>query len=172
LTIEAFGRLDVIVNNAGTGLLKPLSETSDEDLQRVFGINLEAAIRMIRDALPHLVKSCGCVVNVSSTLAGASVAHTGIYAASKAGLERVTRTLAVELGPRGVRVNAVAPGVTRTEMAADDAAFPLDEIVAQTPLRRLGEPLDIARAIAFLASDEAAWITGQTLQSSGGFMLG
>src|SRR5262249_39201213 len=170
--IEQFGQLNVLVNNAGSGLLKPLDDPSDEDIDRVFDTNIKGAIRMIRDALPHLIESRGAIVNVSSTLADYSVARTAIYSASKAAMQRLTKTLAVELGPMGVRINAVSPGITKTGMEDnDDGTFAFDEMIAQTPLRRLGEPEDIARAITFLASDEARWITGQIVQSSGGFML-
>lgn len=173
--VEAFGGLDILINNAGVSMNRPLAETTDADIDAVLGINLRAPLRMIREALPQLRARSGCVVNVSSTLARWSMAGTTVYTMSKAALERLTRTLAVELGPQSVRINAVAPGVTETPMdAADDnesGQFSTESIIAQTPLGRIGLPRDIASAIAFLASDEAAWITGQTLQSSGGFML-
>lgn len=173
--VEAFGDLDILVNNAGVSMNRPLAETTDADIDAVLGINLQAPLRMIREALPYLRARRGCVVNVSSTLARWSMAGRTVYTMSKAALERLTRTLAVELGPQSVRINAVAPGVTETAMDAADAdepgQFSTESIIAQTPLGRIGKPRDIASAIAFLASDEAAWITGQTLQSSGGFML-
>lgn len=176
--VETFGRLDVLINNAGMSLNRQISETTDADMDTVLDLNLKAPLRLVREALPHLRVQKGCVVNVSSTLARWSMSGTTIYATSKAALERMTRTLAVELGPLGVRINAVAPGVTETAMDAPQSdtpeasdQFSADAIIAQTPLGRIGLPHDIALAIAFLASDEAAWITGQTLQSSGGFML-
>ena len=96
---------------------------------------------------------------------------TAAYAGSKAAMERITSALAVELGPQGIRVNSVAPGVTKTDMTAIAPQEMIEGMVAQTPLGRIGKPEDIARAVAFLASDDASWITGQVLQSSGGLML-
>ena len=113
----------------------------------------------------------GAVVNISSTIAQASIPGTAAYAGSKAAMERITAGLAVELGPQGIRVNAVAPGVTRTDLISIAPQEMLDAMIAQTPLGRIGEPEDIARAVVFLASDDASWITGQVLQSSGGLML-
>lgn len=102
---------------------------------------------------------------------GSSIASTAAYAGSKAAMERITSSLAVELGPQGIRVNTVAPGVTRTDLTAIAPQEMLDGMIAQTPLGRMGEPEDIARAVVFLASDDASRITGQVLQSSGGLML-
>jgi NAD(P)-dependent dehydrogenase (short-subunit alcohol dehydrogenase family) len=96
---------------------------------------------------------------------------TAAYAGSKAAMERITSALAVELGPQGIRVNSVAPGVTKSDMSDTVPQEMIDGMVAQTPLGRIGQPEDIARAVAFLASDDASWITGQVLQSSGGLML-
>ena len=93
------------------------------------------------------------------------------YAGAKAAMERITSVLAVELGPQGIRVNTVAPGVTKTDMSDTFPQEMIEGMVAQTPLGRIGQPEDIARAVAFLASDDASWITGQVLQSSGGLML-
>lgn len=170
--VEAFGGLDILINNAGMTYNRPLPETTDADIDAVLGLNLQAPLRLTREALPHLRERRGCVVNVSSTLAQWSMAGTTVYTMSKAALERLTRSLALEFGPLGVRINAVAPGVTQTEMVSVGSEdFASEGIIAQTPLGRIGLPRDIALAIGFLASHEAAWITGQTLQSSGGFML-
>ena len=125
----------------------------------------------IREAIPHLAKSGGAVVNISSTLAQASTPGAAAYSGTKAAVERITSALAVELGPQGIRLNAVAPGLTKTDMSAGMPEDMVDAMVAQTPLGRIGQPEDIARAVAFLASDDASWITGQVLQSSGGLML-
>ena len=101
----------------------------------------------------------------------AKVADSAVYSGSKAAMERITAALAVELGPQGIRVNSVAPGLTKTDMSDTAPQEMVDALVAQTPLGRIGKPEDIARAVVFLASDDASWITGQVLQSSGGLML-
>ena len=172
MVTQDLGRLDTLVNNAGVGLLKPLVETTDEELSLLTEVNINGGLRLIRETLPLLTKGPGSIVNISSTLSAFSIPGTAAYAATKSAVDRFTRTLAAELGSVGVRVNAVAPGLTKTDMAVgamDQAMF--DQMVAQTPLGRAGQPQDIAKAVLFLASDDAAWITGQVLQSSGGFML-
>jgi NAD(P)-dependent dehydrogenase (short-subunit alcohol dehydrogenase family) len=169
--IEQFGRLDILVNNAGVGALGPLVETGDDVIQQTFAVNVEGMLITTREAIPSLSENGGAVVNISSTIAQTSMPGTAAYAGSKAALERITSALAVELGPQGIRVNSVAPGLTKTDMSAAAPQEMADAMVAQTPLGRIGEPEDIARAVAFLASDDASWITGQVLQSSGGLML-
>ncbi|MCG8425654.1 MAG: SDR family oxidoreductase [Proteobacteria bacterium] len=164
-TVGELGRLDVLINNAGVGIFKPLSDTSESDLIQLTEVNFNGVIHAIRAALPHLIENRGSIVNISSTLASSSSPGTSVYSATKAAVERLTRSLAVELGPSGVRVNAVAPGTTETEMLDEQVKH---TFIAQTPLGRLGKPDDIARPVAFLASDDAAWITGQVLASSGG----
>ena len=135
-------------------------------------MNVLGVLTTIREAIPHLSKSGGgAVVNISSTLAQASMPGAAAYSGAKAAVERITSALAVELGPQGIRVNSVAPGLTKTDMSAGVPQEMVDGMIAQTPLGRIGQPEDIARAVAFLASDDASWITGQVLQSSGGLML-
>ncbi|MFT5368119.1 MAG: NAD(P)-dependent dehydrogenase (short-subunit alcohol dehydrogenase family) [Candidatus Latescibacterota bacterium] len=169
--IEQFQRLDVLVNNAGMGALGPLAELGDDAIQQTFAVNVEGVLITTREAIPSLSQKGGAVVNISSTLARASMPGTAAYSGSKAAMERITSALAVELGPQGIRVNAVAPGVTKSDMSDTVPQEMLDGMVAQTPLGRMGQPEDIARAVVFLASDDASWITGQVLQSSGGLML-
>jgi meso-butanediol dehydrogenase/(S,S)-butanediol dehydrogenase/diacetyl reductase len=169
--VEQFGGLDVLVNAAGVRTLGPLVDLGDAALEQTFGVNVRGVLITTREAIPHLAKTRGAVVNISSTLAQASMPGAAAYSGSKAAVERVTTALAVELGPQGIRVNAVAPGLTQTDMSDGIPQEMLDGMVAQTPLGRIGQPEDIARAVAFLASDDASWITGQVLQSSGGLML-
>lgn len=169
--IEQFDRLDILINSAGVGTLGPLLETDDDALEQTYAVNIRGLLSAIREAIPHLVKSGGNVVNISSTLAQASMPGSAAYAGSKAAVERITSSLAVELGPQGVRINTVAPGLTQTDMSDGAPPEMIAGMVAQTPLGRIGKAEDIAKAIAFLASDDASWITGQTLQSSGGLML-
>jgi NAD(P)-dependent dehydrogenase (short-subunit alcohol dehydrogenase family) len=171
--VRELGRLDVLVNNAGVFLGKPLVETTDAEIADAFGVNVLGLIGLTRDALPALERSKGSVVNISSTVATGVFLGTSVYSATKAAVDHFTRLLAAELGPRGVRVNAVSPGVTETDMTValltDDAAK--QGLASQTPLGRIGKPEDIASVALFLASPDAAWVTGQALQASGGLLL-
>ena len=171
---RALGGLDVLVNNAGAFVGgKPLSETSDEELQVLYGLNVVALLALTREALPHLVARKGSVVNISSAVATGVMPGAAAYSGTKAAVDHVTRVLAVELGGAGVRVNAVSPGLTETDMAAPLTSDPATRqaMEAQTPLGRIGRPEDIARVVTFLASPEAGWVTGQAVQASGGLLL-
>jgi NAD(P)-dependent dehydrogenase (short-subunit alcohol dehydrogenase family) len=171
--VNRFTRLDVLVNNAGVFTLKPLTEHEDDDLRQLLEVNVFGPLALIREAVPHLQETGGCVVNVSSTVGQRALANSVPYAATKAAVDHLTRGLAVELGPLGIRVNAVAPGLTRTDMTAalcaDEAA--VAGVVADTPLGRLGEPEDMARVALFLASPDAGWVTGQVVQAAGGSLV-
>lgn len=172
-TLAKHGQLDVLVNNAGTLTMGPLTETSDEEIERVYRINVFGLLALSREALPHLSKTNGSIINVSSTVSTGAMAGQSIYGSSKAAVDHATRNLAVEYGPSGVRVNAVAPGMTVTDMTAGATS---DEnmmamVIGQTPLGRVAEPSDIAKAILLLASDDAGWITGQVVKASGGLMI-
>ncbi len=166
-------RLDVVVNNAGTMTMGPVVENSDEETERVFRTNVFSILSLSREALPHLTETQGSIINTSSTISTAFMPGISVYGASKAAVDYITRVLAIENGPGGVRVNAVAPGLTSTDMLA--SASPdgqmQEMMVAQTPMGRAGEPLDIAKVIRLLASEDAGWVTGQVVQVSGGLML-
>lgn len=168
---EQFNRLDVLINNAGVGTLGPLADLDDETLKQAYGVNVQGVLIATREVIPRLSEKGGAVVNISSTIAQASMPGTAAYTGTKAAVERITAALAVELGPMGIRVNAVAPGLTKTSMSDGVPPEMTGNMVAQTPLGRIGQPEDIAKAVVFLASDDASWITGQVLQSSGGLML-
>jgi NAD(P)-dependent dehydrogenase (short-subunit alcohol dehydrogenase family) len=177
-TVERHGRLDVLVSNAGSQLWKSFADTTDEEIEDIYRTNLASTVRFIKQAVPYLEASRGNIVIVSST-AGRYVLSPSqllsVYGASKAGLNQFTRAVAPELGPRGVRINAVAPGLTRGEYA--DEGLEHNDVATQdwirsvTPLGRMGEPEDIAKVIAFMASDLAAWVTGQVLDASGGWQV-
>ena len=169
--ITRCGALDLLVNNAGAFLAKPLAQTSDAELAHVLGINLQGLLALTREAIPHLTRSKGSIVNIGSVSANRPLAGAALYGGTKAAVAHITRCLAVELGPLGVRVNCVAPGLTETEMSAPLTAQPeiLAQQIAATPLGRLGTPADIAPAVLYLAQDP--WVTGQVLDSSGGLFL-
>lgn len=172
-TIRKHGQLDVLVNNAGTGVMGPLSETRDEDIENVYRTNVFGPLALIREAVTHLVNSKGSIINITSTMSHGVMPGSAVYASSKAALDHATRTLAAELGPNGIRVNAVAPGLTVTDISADvrtDEQM-LGMIVGQTPMGRPGEPYEIANAVLLLAGKGAGWITGQVVQAGGGLML-
>jgi NAD(P)-dependent dehydrogenase (short-subunit alcohol dehydrogenase family) len=171
-TVKRFGRLDILVNNAGTNpAFGPLIQQNRARFEKAFEINLWAPLMWTGLACRMWMAAHGGAVINNASLGGLVVEQgLGVYNASKAALIHLTRHLALELAPR-VRVNAVAPGIVRTRLA--EALWKEHEpaVVAQTPLGRIGEPSDIAGAIVFLASDHAAWITGETLIVDGGQRL-
>lgn len=171
--IRQFGRLDVLINNAGTGSMGPLSQTTDEVIESIYRTNVFAPLALIREATIHLAETKGTVINISSVAASGMMPAVAAYASSKAAVEHATRLLAVELGPMGIRVNAVAPGLTDTDITEEVKANEqmLGMIIAQTPMGRLGEPKDIANAVILLADSRAGWITGQCVQAGGGYLL-
>ncbi|WP_037577639.1 SDR family oxidoreductase [Phaeacidiphilus oryzae] len=164
-----FGRpADILVCNAGVARFGALADLSDADYDLVFDTNTRSAFRLFREASRRLPDG-GRIVLMSSGAAVSRRAGSGIYAASKAAADALMQSLAKELGPRGITVNSVLPGAVRTEaLAARGRPEVLERILADTPLGRLGEPGDIAEVVAFLTSDAARWLTGQTLHASGG----
>ncbi|MGI3168217.1 SDR family NAD(P)-dependent oxidoreductase [Pseudooceanicola sp. C21-150M6] len=167
--LARFGRIDVIVNNAGVIATTP-KESFDLEAQRhMLDINLLAPQALLAAALPHL-QAGAAIVNISSVNAVLPPRDAATYGASKAALNLWTRAMAKELGPRGIRVNAVAPGAINTPEAPRDAEL-TQAFVAETALGRIGRPEDIARATRFLVSDAAGFITGEVLTVSGGYRL-
>ena len=172
-SVARFGRLDVLVNTAGGDSAQPAFPEADDDLwQRTIDLNLTGVMRCIRAALPPLLTSPvgGSVVTIGS-INGLSAFGGYPYSAAKAGLQNLTKNLAAEFGRRGLRFNLVAPGTIRTRVW-DDQPGQLDRLRSLYPLGRVGEPEDVAAAVAFLASDDAAWITGVTLPVDGGTLTG
>jgi NAD(P)-dependent dehydrogenase (short-subunit alcohol dehydrogenase family) len=170
--IEQVGRLDILVNNAGVGRPAPLAEVTDELWDWIMDINLKGPFICARAAAPHLGQG-SAIVNVAS-LAGraSSPAMACAYSASKAGLLGLTRHLAKELGPRGIRVTAVNPGVVMTSLVANN--FPPEHLartIETIPLGRPSQPEDIADVIVFLASDDARYVTGASLDANGGIFM-
>lgn len=169
--IKSHGRLDVLVNNAGTGSNGPLTEASDEEIKRVYDINIIAPLIMMKVALPELIKTKGNIVNISSTLSKGVMAEISVYSGTKAAIDHTTKVVASEYGQYGVRANVVAPGYTITEMTKDFPQEFVDHWSNLSPLNRVGQPDEVASVMTFLASEDAKWVTGQIVQAGGGVMM-
>ncbi len=170
-TRKAFGRVDILVNNAGIYAFDPLEQVTVEGYHRIHDTNVLGLLLTTRAALPLFPASGGSIINIGSGAVSLAPPTAAVYASSKAAVETITKVLAKELGPRQIRVNGVNPGTTATEgySAAGFAGSDFErQILAQTPLGRVGQPDDIAPPVVFLASDDARWITGDILLVSGG----
>jgi NAD(P)-dependent dehydrogenase (short-subunit alcohol dehydrogenase family) len=171
----ALGPLDILFNNAGVSNNALAANMSDEDWDRVFAVNIRAVFRLCRAAIPHLVKSpAGRIISTASVMAEGTDYGLAAYCAAKAGVAGLTRTLALELGKHGVTANYLMPGAIRTGMTSplwNQRPEVADIWAKKAVLRRLGEPIDLARAALFLASDDAGFVTGQGLAVDGGLTL-
>lgn len=168
---KAYGRIDVLVNNAGVYKFAPLDENTEEEFHRQFNINVLGTLLATREAAKHFGADGGSVINLSSVASDKGLPGSSIYAATKGAVDSVTRVLATELGPRKIRVNAIRPGGVETEGVHAIGIIGSDfekQMVAETPLGRLGQPDDIASVAVFLASDQSKWMTGERLTASGG----
>ncbi|MBI3547563.1 MAG: glucose 1-dehydrogenase [Elusimicrobia bacterium] len=166
---KELGRLDILVNNAGRADTATLEQVDGRHVQAHFDLNVSGPIFATQAAAARFPKDGGRVINVSSVVARSGFAGFGVYSATKGALNALTRVWAAELGPKGVTVNAVAPGPVDTDMAR--AALSDEyrrQLSARTPLGRIGEPADVADAVAFLASSDARWVTGQVIETAGG----
>jgi 3-oxoacyl-[acyl-carrier protein] reductase len=170
-TKRAFGQVDVLVNNAGVYEFAPLEAVTEEEFHRLFNINVLGVLLATREAVKHFGSNGGSVINLGSVVTRIAPPDSAVYVATKSAVEGITRVLAKELGPRKIRVNSINPGVVETEGTHTAGIIGGDferQAVQQTPLGRAGQPADIAPAVVFLASDDAHWVTGETLVVSGG----
>ena len=168
--INAYGRLDILVNNSGVYEAVPLDEISEQHFHRLFDINVLGLLLTTKAAARHLGEGAS-IINISSIVSRATPPGFAVYGATKGAVDAITGVLAKELGPRRIRVNVVSPGVVETEGTHSMGIIGSDfekAVVADTPLGRVGQPRDIAAVVAFLASDDAGWITGERLFASGG----
>jgi NAD(P)-dependent dehydrogenase (short-subunit alcohol dehydrogenase family) len=168
--VEAFGRLDAALNNAGVpGPYLPLDEYSEEDFMRILQVDLAGVWRCMRAEIRQMrAQGHGAIVNTSSMLGAAAMPDNGAYVAAKHGVHGLTRAAALELGGTGIRVNAIAPGVTRTGMTSAVS----DDLLRTVPLGRIAEPEEIAAAAVWLCSPEASYVTGSVLVADGGWLAG
>jgi len=172
---RSFGRLDIVVNNAGVHLVADVERTTEQDWDRVLGVNLKGTYLVSRAAIPLLRRSGGgSLINLGSILSIVGMKERAAYCASKGGVHLLSKAMALDLAPDNIRVNCVCPGAVLTEMmegilgAAPDPTVALQSRLAQIPLGRMGSPEEVAALVGYLASDEAAWLTGAAIPLDGG----
>ena len=170
---ESFGAIDILVNNAGVFQAMPVTELTEDEFHREINVNLLGPLLVIRESLKHFGPSGGSIINIGSGASRSFPSGYSIYSASKAGLDAITGVLSKELAPRGIRVNSVNPGATLSEGTKTAGLYGMGsdiekQLVAMTPLGRMGTPEDIAKVVAFLASDDSRWLTGEAILASGG----
>jgi 3-oxoacyl-[acyl-carrier protein] reductase len=170
-TQKAFGRLDVLVNNAGIYEFAPIEEVNPEHFHKQFDLNVLGLVLSTKEAVKRFGAGGGSIVNISSVVSRAAFPGASVYSATKGAVDALTRSLAAELGPKKIRVNTVNPGMVETEGTHGAGITESDmrkQVEAATPLGRIGLPKDIAPAVAFLASDDSSWITGESFFIAGG----
>jgi NAD(P)-dependent dehydrogenase (short-subunit alcohol dehydrogenase family) len=174
--IEQFGQVDILVNNAGINMKKEFIEVTDQDFQQIILTNLTSVFVMSREVVKHMLqRQAGAVINISSMAAQYGLPKVIAYSASKTAIDGMTRAMAVELSPKGIRVNAIAPGFIYSEMTAkalDSDPERKAKVFGRTPMGIMGQPTDIGEAAYFLASDAAKYITGVVLPVDGGNSIG
>lgn len=168
---ERYGKIDVLVNNAGITRDALLVRMREEDWDRVIDVNLKGVFNMTQAVVPYMMKGGGSIINTSSVVGVYGNIGQTNYSASKAGLIGMTKTWAKELGRYGIRVNAVAPGFIKTPMTEKVPEKVINMVIERTPLRRMGDPIEVARVYLFLASDESSFITGQVIGVDGGLVI-
>ncbi len=169
-TKKAYGKLDVLVNNAGIYEFQPLDQITEESFQKQYGLNVLGLLLTTQEAVKQFAPTS--VINLSSVVSTSAVPGSAVYSGTKGAVDAITRVLAAELGARKIRVNAINPGMVVTE-GVSSAGFSegdlAKQVIAQTPLSRLGQPEDIGRLAVFLASDDSGWVNGETIRAAGGF---
>jgi 3-oxoacyl-[acyl-carrier protein] reductase len=169
-SLQEFGKVDVLVNNAGIMALSPLSETSDEDFNKQFDVNVKGVFNMLRLASKHL-NDGGSIINLSTSVVGLKLERYGVYAATKSAVETMSAILSKELRGKDIAVNCVAPGPTETDLFTKGKSQEfIDKLASMSPMERLGQPEDIANVVNFLASDQGHWVNGQVLRANGGIV--
>lgn len=171
-SLEHFGRIDALVNNAAVAHFGLFTDIQDQELERLFKVNLGGVLNCTRAVLNHMIRNkSGCILNLSSIWGISGASCEAAYSASKAAVIGFTKAMAKELGPSGIRVNCVAPGVISTDMNSNLDSVTLKQLCDETPLGRLGNSSDVAGLLYYLASSEAEFITGQIISPNGGFLI-
>ena len=174
--IKEHGRIDILVNNAGINMKKEFTEVSDEDFQKIILTNVTAVFALSREVVKNMLeKGSGSIINISSMASQYGIPKVIAYTASKSAVEGMTRAMAVELSPKGIRVNCIAPGFIATDMSAkalNNDAERKQKVMGRTPMGYLGDPADIANAALYLANGEANYVTGIVLPVDGGNSIG
>lgn len=167
--ISQFGRVDILINNAGAILYKTIQNTTDDDFDHMLSVNVKGTFNTLREAASRL-ESEGRIVNFSSSTTRLMLPTYGAYCATKGAVEQLTRVFSKEVGARGITVNAISPGPTNTALFSEGKSEEvINRLAGMAALGRIGEPIDIARIVLFLVSEEAAWVTGQNIGANGGF---
>jgi len=170
-TNKAYGKVDILINNAGVFAFSPIDQVTEEDYRRQYDTNVLGVFLTTKHALPLFPEAGGSIVNISSVVSTLAPPFGSVYSGTKGALDTITKSLAKELGPRKIRVNAINPGMVETEGARSLGIIGSDmekQTIATTPLGRIGQPEDIALPTVFLATEDARWITGETIFVSGG----
>lgn len=168
--MEAYGKIDILVNNAGIMITKPITAITEEDFDRIFAVNVKGTYFACQQAARHMAAD-GRIINFSTSVAGLMFPAYSIYAGTKGAVEQFTRQLAKEFGPKGITINAVAPGPVNTELfTVGKTKEQIETLTTMNAFGRLGETADIAKVVLWLAGQEAQWITGQTIRVNGGFI--
>lgn len=168
--IEKYGEIDILINNAGIAEYKLFTDETDEDWNRVINTNLYSAFAMCQEVIPNMIQNKrGCIINISSVWGIVGASLEVLYSVSKAGMDGLTKGLAKELGPSGIRVNSIAPGVIDTDMCKDFTKEELNELESEIPLGKIGLPEDIAKCVKWLIDDN--YTTGQIISINGGWVI-
>ena len=170
-TVAQYGQIDILVNNAGMQVLKPLPDVSSEDWDHVMNGNAKAVFFTIQQAMPYLLKTKGVIVTTASMASIKPVDLHYAYAASKAAVAMLTKVVAKDYAPHGVRANSICPGLVQTPLLGSATPEVIDSLTKEIPMKRIGQPEDIASVAVFLASDDSSWMTGQNLCVDGGATL-
>ena len=169
-TIEKYGKIDILINNAGISEYKLFTDETDEDWDKLINTNLYSAFAMSQEVIPNMVHNKkGCIINISSIWGIVGGSLEVLYSISKAGLDGMTKALAKELGPSNIRVNSIAPGMINTKMNSKFTEKEIEEIKEEIPLERLGNPQDIAKCVKWLIDDN--YTTGQVISINGGWVI-
>ena len=169
-TIKKYGKIDVLINNAGISENKMFTDVTDEDWQKIINTNLYSVFCVTQEVLPNMIHNKkGCIINISSVWGMVGASCESIYSVAKAGIDGMTKSLAKELGPSNIRVNSIAPGIINTEMNKNLSNQEIDQIKEEIPLERIGKTVDIAKCIEWLIEDE--YTTGQVISINGGWII-